>query len=131
MALTVTDTVAGELAHPLSAITVYVPVAAVVTFVMKGFCDVDVNPFGPVQLKVAPGIFPAVSNNVDPEHTGVFDDAVGVAGALFTVTVVDPAGPVHPFTVAVTEYVPVSAVVADGIVGFCADDVNPFGPVQL
>ena len=57
-------------------------------------------------------------------------DAAGVAGVAFTTTFVDPAAEVQPFTVMVTEYVPASAVVAFERVGFCADDVKPFGPVH-
>ena len=33
-------------------------------------------------------------------------------------------------TVMVTEYVPASAVVAFARVGFCSEDVKPFGPVH-
>ena len=47
-----------------------------------------------------------------------------------TVTVVVPAIEEHPFTVAVTEYVPLAAVVALGMVGFCTFEVKPLGPVQ-
>ena len=69
--------------------------------------------------------------NVDPAQIGPLFDAVGVAGIAFTVAVVDPAALVHPLTVTVTLYVPVAAVVALVIKGFCKADVNPFGPVQL
>src|SRR5262245_37334308 len=55
---------------------------------------------------------------------------VGVAGVALTTTFVVPAAEVQPFTVTVTEYVPASAVVALARVGFCADDVKPFGPVH-
>ena len=56
--------------------------------------------------------------------------AVGVAGAAFTTTFVVPAAEVQPPTVMVTKYVPASAVVAFARVGFCSDDVKPFGPVH-
>jgi len=56
--------------------------------------------------------------------------AVGVAGTALTVTAVEPAAEVQPLTVTVTEYVPLSAVVAFDFVGFCSVDVKPFGPVQ-
>jgi len=56
--------------------------------------------------------------------------AVGVAGVALTTTFVDPAADAHPLTVIVTEYVPASAVVAFARVGFCSDEVKPFGPVQ-
>ena len=67
---------------------------------------------------------------VPPTQYGPVFDAVGVAGVGFTTTFVVPAAEVQPATVTVTEYVPASAVVALVRVGFCADDVKPFGPVQ-
>jgi hypothetical protein len=46
---TVTAIVAGALVHPLRVdVTEYVPVAAVVAFVIEGVLIDDVNPFGPV-----------------------------------------------------------------------------------
>jgi len=56
--------------------------------------------------------------------------AVGVAGVALTTTFVDPAADEHPLTVTVTEYVPPSAVVAFARVGFCTEEINPFGPVH-
>src|SRR5258706_1438837 len=47
-----------------------------------------------------------------------------------TTTFVVPAEEVQPLTVTVTEYVPASAVVAFVRVGFCSEDVKPFGPVH-
>lgn len=75
-------------------------------------------------------IVEAVKVIVLPAHTG--DDAVGTGatGIGFTVTIVVPAGPVHPLTVADTLYVPVAAVVADGMEGFWDDDEKPLGPVH-
>jgi hypothetical protein len=78
----------------------------------------------------------AVRVSVLPAHTGAgvvlpFILGIGVLGMLLTTTAVVPAGPVQPFTVTVTEKVPVEAFVTDGILGFCADDVKPDGPVQL
>lgn len=42
--------------HPAASVTVaeYVPLAAAVTVAMVGFCNADVNPFGPDQLHVTP-----------------------------------------------------------------------------
>jgi hypothetical protein len=57
-------------------------------------------------------------------------EAVGVAGAGLTMTDVVPAAEGQPFTVTVTEYVPASAVVALGRVGFWSVEVKPFGPVH-
>ncbi len=56
--------------------------------------------------------------------------AVGVAGTGLTTTLVDPAAEVQPATVMVTKYVPASAVVAFGRVGFCCEELKPFGPVH-
>ena len=41
-----------------------------------------------------------------------------------------PAGPVQPFTVALTEYIPEAFTVAFGIVGFGDEELNPPGPVH-
>src|SRR5213083_843365 len=49
---------------------------------------------------------------------------------VLTTTFVVPAAEVQPFTVTVTEYVPVSAVVALARVGFCCEAGKPFGPVH-
>lgn len=49
--LTTTATVPAAPGHPATVTeTEYVPPAAVVAFARVGFCNVDVNPFGPVQL---------------------------------------------------------------------------------
>src|SRR5205823_9885718 len=45
-------------------------------------------------------------------------------------TLVVPAAELQPPTVTVTEYVPASAAVAFGRVGFCCEEVKPFGPVH-
>ena len=47
-----------------------------------------------------------------------------------TMTDVVPAAEVQPSTVMVTEYVPASATVAAGLVGFCSAEEKPFGPVH-
>src|SRR5215212_7774643 len=67
---------------------------------------------------------------VAPSQYGPPLFAVGVAGVALTTTFVVPAAEVQPLTVMVTEYVPASAVVALLRVGFCADEVKPFGPVH-
>lgn len=88
---------------PTTALTEYVPLAAVVTLVMLGFCKVEVNPFGPDHEYAAPETVVAFRLSVWPEHTGLDDPADGEEGEEFTTTAVVPAGPVHPFTVTVTE----------------------------
>ena len=65
-----------------------------------------------------------------PEHVCEVADVV-TTGTALTVAVVVDAALVHPFYVTVTDYVPVAAVVAFAIDGFCKAETNPFGPVQL
>jgi hypothetical protein len=89
-----------------------------------------VKPFGPVHAYVAPLTVGVDSAIVCPAQYGPPFAAVGVAGIVLTTTFVEPAADVQPLTVTVTEYVPASAVVAFVLVGFCDDDVNPFGPVH-
>ena len=72
----------------------------------------------------------AVKFKVVPVHRGPLLPAVGAAGIGFTVTVVVPAGPVQPATVAETEYTPAPARVIPAMDGFCMAEVKPFGPVQ-
>jgi hypothetical protein len=72
----------------------------------------------------------AVRLNVLPEQIGALLVIVGAAGGGLIVTVVVPAEPVHPATVAETEYVPASAVVNPATVGFCAVEVKLLGPFQ-
>ena len=79
---------------------------------------------------MAPEIVLAERVNVLPAQIGALLLAVGAPGIPFTVTVTVPADPPQPLTVPTTEYVPLAAVVAAGMVGFCEDEVNPLGPVQ-
>jgi hypothetical protein len=57
-------------------------------------------------------------------------DATGAAGIAFTATEVVPAGPVHPFSVAITEYVPAFAEVIPVMTGFCDAEEKLFGPLH-
>lgn len=66
-----------------------------------------------------------------PVHTGLLLLAVGVAGGDTTLTAVVPTPEVHPPTVTVKLYVPAIASVAEGRAGFCSEEVNAAGPVQL
>ena len=86
---------------------------------------------GPVQLYVAPATAGVFRFNVLPEQTGELLEAAGVAGVAFTTTAVVPIPDVQPATVTVTLYVPAIATVAAGREGFCSDEVNAEGPVQL
>jgi len=88
--------------HPdaLVTVTVYVPVAAVVALLMLVFCEVDVNPFGPVQEKVIPPDVVDVRFNVLPAQIGpLFDaDAVG-AVATVNVALLEVTDPHVPVTI--------------------------------
>ena len=68
---------------------------------------------------------------VAPSQTGLLLAATEVVGVPFTITVVLASGLIQPFTVARTAYTPVLAVVAFGIEGFCINEINPVGPVQV
>jgi len=121
---------AAELQPLTVMVTEYVPASAVAAFERVGFCSDEVKPFGSVQAYVAPATVGVESWMVAPVQYGPVFDAVGVAGTALTTTLVVPAADVQPLTVTVTEYVPESATAAPERVGFCSDDVNPFGPVQ-
>ena len=129
--LMMTLTVPTLLVHPLTVtVTEYVPASAVVTFATDGFCNDEENPLGPVHEYVAPATALVVRFNVDPTQIGLLLDGDGVAGTGLTVTEVVPAGLVHPFTVTVTEYVPLAATVAFAIEGFCNVEKKRFGPIH-
>ena len=131
MAFTTTLVVPAAEVQPVTVIvTEYVPASAVAAFERVGFCSDEVKPFGPVHAYVAPATVGVESWMVAPVQYGPVFDAVGVAGTALTTTLVVPAADVQPLTVTVTEYVPESATAAPERVGFCSDDVNPFGPVQ-
>jgi hypothetical protein len=70
---------------------------------MDGFCEDDVNPFGPVHEYVAPATVVVLKFNVCPTQTGLLLVGAGVAGIGLMITFVVPADPVHPLTVTVTE----------------------------
>ena len=93
--------------------------------VAVGFCSEEMKPFGPVQEYVAPLTVGVESWTVAPVQYGPPLLAVGVAGIGLITTVVEPAAEVQPLTVTVTKYVPASVDV-----GFCNEEVKPFGPVQ-
>ena len=78
---------------------------------------------GPVPVKAAEIVLEPPAHTVPPPDTV----AVGLG---FTVAFVVPAGDVQLFTLTVTEYVPVAAVVALVIDGFWAELLNELGPVH-
>jgi hypothetical protein len=79
---------------------------------------------------VAPATVGVLSEIVPPAQYGPVFEAVGVAGAVLTVTLVVPAAELQLPTVTMTEYVPDIAVVALAIVGFCCVEAKLFGPVH-
>ena len=131
IALTTTFVVPAAEVQPFTVtVTEYVPASAVVAFARVGFCCDEVKPFGPVHAYVAPLTVGVESEIVAPAQYGPPFVALGVNGVALMTTFVLPAAEVQPLTVTVTEYVPASAVVAFGRVGFCCAEVKPFGPVQ-
>jgi hypothetical protein len=68
-----------------------------------GFCSAEVKPLGPVHAYVAPATVGVLSEIVAPSQYGPPFEAVGVAGAGLTTTVVVPAAEAQPLTVTVTE----------------------------
>jgi hypothetical protein len=66
------------------------------------------KPFGPDQLQVTGIVAVVDADNVNalPEQIGVFEEAIGVGGVSLMITLVVPAGDVHPFCDTVTLYVP-------------------------
>jgi len=128
---TETDVEPAAPGQPLTvAITEYEPESGKEILLTEGFCKVEENPLGPLQLYEALAIVLAVSDNELPVHTGELELAVGAEGVWLTVTETEPALPVHPLTVADTEYEPASDVEALVIEGFCAVELKLFGPVH-
>ena len=66
-----------------------------------------------------------------PWQMGPLLDADGAAGIEFTIAFTELVRLVHPFTVAVTEYMPPLFVLTLLMITFCWFEVNPLGPVQL
>ena len=114
-----TEVVPAVLVHPAAEVadTEYVPASEVVVTAIVGFCEAEVKLLGPVHAYVAP-VELAVSESEFPSQSGALLDAAGAAGVGLIVTTVVPAGPVHPFSLAVTEYVPLPAVEIAAITGF-------------
>ncbi len=82
-AFTTTLTVpAGELQPATVATTLYVPLINTVLLALTGFCKLELNDAGPLQLYVAPLIVLAVNFMVSPLHTGLLLLAVGADGLL-------------------------------------------------
>ena len=99
-----TVVVENELQIPKTAVTVYIPEAAVVTGVILGSCKVDVKRFGPDQLNPTPSVASdAVNDKVLPEHTGLLLPATGATGVESTTTAIIERADGHPASDAITE----------------------------
>lgn len=117
--LTITFCAAAALVHPLTVtVTEYAPLWAKLLFAMVGFCEEELNPFGPLHAYAAPPMLEAVSEIFDPSHNGLLLPVVGDGGIGLTTTIAFPVGLVQPFTVAVTAYDPDSEMVLFVIDGF-------------
>ena len=74
---------------------------------------------------------PMLRLSVCPVHKGVLAAGESVdGGGVFTTTFTVWLGPVQPFTVTFTEYVPAFANVALAMLGFCNEELKLFGPVH-
>ena len=98
---------------------------------LPGFWLVDVLPFPkshdhfvgePVDL--------SVKLTVEPAQELSFEKVNLAVGTGFTVTETATAELVHPETVTLQEYDPALLELAPVTVGFCDEEVKPFGPVQ-
>jgi hypothetical protein len=99
-----TFVVAGVEVHPFNVtVTLYTPLIAAVAFGRTGFCDVLINPPGPVHEYAAPGDAEfAVKLSAFPLQMGPLLFAVGAAGAAGVVSVKGPiAFDTHPLREAV------------------------------
>ncbi len=68
------------------------------------------------------------SRRLAPSQTGLGNTADTTEGTVFTVTVDVVADVLPQALVAVTVYIPASAVVTANADGFCDVEVKPFGP---
>lgn len=98
---------------------------------MTGFCVASVKLFGPVHAYEAPEIVLAVRLMGVPRQTGELLPAAGAEGVSLIVTETVPGAlGGHPPTTALTEYVPLAAVVTETIFGFCSVELKLLGPLH-
>jgi hypothetical protein len=126
--LTVTSVVVLVLPQELLIVTVYVPLATVVAPLIVGFCELEVNPLGPVHEYVN-GVLPLADEELRirsaPEQTGPLFEAVGIDGAEqeFITTKVSVSSAKSPaLTEARTVKVYVPAGVAPVVINDNVDD---------
>jgi hypothetical protein len=111
--------------------TVVVPAAETLKMTDGVPCPETSVPFVTDHVYVAPA--PALGTEADPVvEFGMqrLGGAVIAADGPLTTAAVAAAGPVQPFTVAVTEYVPDAAGATFAIEGFWRLDAKPLGPVH-
>ena len=78
--------------QPLTVtVTLYTPLAAGVALAIVGFCCDELNPFGPVQLYVAPATVDAVRLSVEPAQISPSLPAIGAVGTGLTVMRIEGA----------------------------------------
>ena len=71
-------------------IRLYTPAFNEVVLLITGLCRLEVNPFGPVQLYVAPRIYSAMRFKVEPSQRGPLFEIVAADGiGLTTTSIVD------------------------------------------
>jgi hypothetical protein len=111
---TTTAVLTGMLVHCVVTVTEYDPAFAEVTLLMTGFCWDDVNPFGPVQLYVAPAMVDANKFSELPWQTGELLLINGGVGNGIVATALDcVAGKQLLVSVTETVYVPPELTVMD------------------
>lgn len=115
---------------------------------MVGLCKVDVKPFGPVQLYVAPVIVSALIVIVDPWQTGELLFVRGAAGVGFaaTYTLDIIGGQLVAPSLTATEYVPAAETDVVGVLvpllheyvyggapqeGVAVSETEPLPPEQI
>lgn len=84
--------VAGDVQPLTVTVTLYVPEAPVVAFRITGFCEELLNPPGPVHVNVPPVTLFADKFIDCPLQIGLFEFAVGAAGADGSLRETGPAG---------------------------------------
>lgn len=99
---TVTARVPGELVQPPTVVlTEYVPLPASVMAEIEGFCKLDVNPLGPVQVYVPP-VNGVVKFKVCPAHKGELEPMEGVVGVGAEPTAMVLVKAAHPDVASLT-----------------------------
>ena len=85
---------AGDVQPLIVTVTLYIPLAAIVTFVIEGSSRLLEKPFGPdhVNVAVPVAVLVAFKFRVDPLHNAPLLAAVGAAGGLGSLKLNGPTG---------------------------------------